>query len=79
MIIFCSIESDISYRVNTAWFYTGKNNSIRSTNRKIIEISFSGIRLADSCLEPVEIRFEIRRLIDGTLCGLRICRNLRTK
>lgn len=30
MIIFCSIESDISYRVNTAWFYTGKNNSIRS-------------------------------------------------
>ena len=55
------------------------NQKIPSTNRKIVEIILSGIRLRSSSLETIEIRFETRRLIDSALSGLRICRNIRAK
>ena len=44
---------------------------VRTTDLQRVEIRLSGIGLADSRLETVKIRFEIRRLIDGALGSLR--------
>ena len=64
-------RAGVTTHVDSSGYATRQHDTIRSTDREICKFCLSGICLANSRLKTIQIRFEIRRLIDSALGGLR--------